>query len=41
MAMRLAAEKAMNVTRAFVQLKHPDKVEGDDYRTPSLARFRE
>jgi hypothetical protein len=24
----------VNVTRAFVQLQHPDKVEGDDYRIP-------
>ena len=41
MAMRLTAEQAVNVTRAFVQLQHPDKVEGDDYRIPSSARFRE
>jgi hypothetical protein len=41
MAMRLTAEQAVNVTRAFVQLQHPEKVEGDDYRIPSSARFRE
>jgi hypothetical protein len=41
MAMRLTAEQAVNATRAFVQLQHPDKVEGDDYRIPSSARFRE
>jgi hypothetical protein len=40
MATRLTAEQAANVTRAFVQLQHPDKVDGDDYRIPSWARFR-
>jgi hypothetical protein len=41
MVMRLAAEQAVNVTRAFVQLQHPEKVEGDGYRIPSSARFLE
>jgi hypothetical protein len=41
MAMRLTAEQALNVTRAFVQLQRPEKVEGDDYRISSSARFRE
>jgi hypothetical protein len=41
MAMRLTAEKAVNVTRALMQLQHPDKVEGNDYRIPLSARFRE
>jgi hypothetical protein len=41
MAMRLTAEQAVNATRAFVQLQPPDKAEGDDYRIPSSARFRE
>ena len=41
MAMRLTAEQAVSVTRAFVQLQHPDAVEGDDYRIPSAARFQE
>ena len=40
MAMRLTAEQALNVTRAFVQLQRPGKVEGDDYRISSSARFR-
>ena len=41
MAMRLTAEQAANVTRAFVQLQNPSKVEGEYYRIPSGARFRE
>ena len=41
MAMRLTADQAVNVTRAFVQLQHPAKVEGEDYRIPSAAHFRE
>jgi len=41
MAMRLTAEQALNVTRAFLQLQHPEKAEGDDDRIPSSARFRE
>ena len=40
-ATRLTAEQAVNMTRAFVQLQHPGKVEGDDYRIPSSARFHE
>jgi hypothetical protein len=41
MAMRLTAEQALNVTRAFVQLQLPDKVKSGDCRIPSSARFRE
>jgi hypothetical protein len=41
MATRLTAEQAVNVTRAFAQLQQPDKVDGDDYRILSSARFRE
>jgi hypothetical protein len=41
MAIRLTAEKAMNLASFFVQLQYPGKVEGDDYRTPSSAHFRE
>ena len=32
MAMRLTAEQAANVTRVFVQLPRPDKIEGEEQR---------
>ena len=41
MSKRLTAEQAVSVVRAFVQLQHPGKVEGQDYRVPPTQRFRE
>jgi hypothetical protein len=41
MVMRLTAKQAVLVVRAFVQLEHPEAVEGDDYRIPDAKRFRE
>jgi hypothetical protein len=41
MATRLTAPQAVAVVRAFVQLEHPDKEEGKDYRIPDEKRFRE
>ena len=41
MSKRLTAEQAVSVVRAFVQLQHPGKVEGQDYRVPPAQRFRE
>jgi hypothetical protein len=37
MPTRLTAEKAVNVTRAFVQLQHPEKVEGRRLPHPRIG----